>query len=448
MKSDMEVDELTESMRGVRIPSLGGTSNGADSHKDRHHRPLDDVRDAGPAADPLVFPRPIFERGRRDDVLYYNEATQGFDVAKDALFRDYSRERGGGDEGLHNVERAYWRVPYKEPISTIMGHVEICMVLTRCPRVADSDGEDNDDDCDASDDEDIVFQITNEHVAVKVNYCDRMERLKHSHAEDPLKEVAAMQLVGNDHPNVLGCTEVLFDGQCLNVVLPYCGNGDLFQILADHKRINPLDPGLPEAKARYWFRQILEGMRHLQSLGICHRDLSPENVMLDDRGCLIIDMGMCLRIPYSSPDGMGAVTDASQGTIRRLIRPQGACGKLPYMAPEIYASTDAFDGFAVDVWTAGTILFCMLTGNSSYKRAHPTDPQFYWMTMDLSALMEQWGVRLSPDALHLVQNMLLVDPRDRMTLDEVLNHPWMMPVGDDGTHDMEEDRRYHNNTNS
>merc|ERR1711971_56514 len=53
-----------------------------------------------------------------------------------------------------------------------------------------------------------------------------------------------------------------------------------------------------------------------------------------------------------------------RGRLRRrsLIRPQGTCGKWIYMSPEIYRNEEPFDGFAVDMWAAGVILFLMLTG--------------------------------------------------------------------------------------
>lgn len=302
-------------------------------------------------------------------------------------------------------------------LSAFSGYVQICVVLKRCPRERDEDDESSDEE------EDIVFQVTKQYVAIKVNYCDRMERMKNKHAEDPLKEISAMQLIGNDHPNVMGCFEVLFDGKNLNVVMPYCGSGDLFSFLQDSQRIDAPQPGLPEDEARVFFRQMMAGLKHLHSKGICHRDLSPENVMIDvDNGCIIIDMGMCLRIPYTNPSG--GVTDISQGTQKRLIKPQGACGKLPYMSPEVYRNRDDFDGEAVDVWTIGTILFCVLSGNRSYETPHKTDAQFYWMTHGMDVLLRDWGVELSDEAMDLLCGMLKVDPRQRLTIDEIENHPW------------------------
>lgn len=303
--------------------------------------------------------------------------------------------------------------------SHFAGYVQICVVLKRCPRERDDD----DDSSDEEGEEDIVFQVTKQYVAIKVNYCDRMERLKERHAEDPLKEIAAMQLIGNDHPNVMGCEEVLFDGKNVNVVMPYCGSGDLFAFLQDSQRIDLPTPGLPEDEAKRLFLQIIAGLKHLHAKGICHRDISPENIMMDGNGCLIIDMGMCLRVPYTDPNGDG-VTDISQGTQKRLLKPQGACGKLPYMSPEIYRNRDDFDGEAVDVWTVGTILFCMLSGNRSYETPHKSDAQFYWMTHGIDVLLDDWGVQLSKDALDLLRGMLTVDPSERLTIEEIENHPW------------------------
>jgi serine/threonine protein kinase len=340
--------DVTSAMEIIQIPD-------SDSPKDddgrpgsscltpdpKRHRPWDAVAAAGPAANPIPFDKPRFERGRRDDVLVYIQQTSQHNVARNVLFRDFSREDfGDADGGLTRVQQAYWPLPYKENINTIMGHVEICVVLSRCMR--EQSDRDDDDHCDsstsssdngASIEEDIVFQVTKKYVAVKVCYCDRMDRLRDKHAEDPLKEIGAMQLIGNNHPNVMGTVEVLFDGQNLNVVMPYCGSGDLFEMLQESQQIGK---GFLEGVARYWFRQIMAGIQYLHAQGVCHRDLSPENIMIDHDGCLIIDMGMAIRIPYTDPNKSNDpanVTNITRGTQRRLIQPQGACGKLPYMSP-------------------------------------------------------------------------------------------------------------------
>ena len=68
---------------------------------------------------------------------------------------------------------------------------------------------------------------------------------------------------------------------------------------------------------------------------------------------MIIDMGMCLRVPYNSSKrvvGPKSVSDVTNGTTRRLMKPQGVCGKHYYMSPEVFRNTDNFDGFAIDLW--------------------------------------------------------------------------------------------------
>ena len=312
-----------------------------------------------------------------------------------------------------------------------MGHVEICRVLERCTRQKDDDDDTDESSCEGmmeDEDDEIVFQWTKRNVAVKVNYSDRMDRLRDRHAENPLQEIAAMQLLGIDPVHVLGAQEVLFDGQNLNIVMRFCDNGDLFQLLQDRQnRPDHLTPGLSEGEARFWFRQFMKGVAFLHSKGICHRDLSPENVMIDGLEGLIIDLGMCLRVPYLDPQHVDRVTDVRESrgrTPRCVFRPQGPCGKLPYMSPEIYSNRHPFDGAAADVWTSGTILFCMITGNRSYQRPHLSDPQFYWMSQGLRQLLNDWNVTLSETGIQMLEGMLHTNPRLRLTLDEVVHHAW------------------------
>ena len=61
----------------------------------------------------------------------------------------------------------------------------------------------------------------------------------------------------------------------------------------------------------------MKGLKTLQNMKICHRDLSPENMIILDDNVLVIDFGMAIRIPYGP-----------SGTARHLIIPQTPCGKL------------------------------------------------------------------------------------------------------------------------
>lgn len=98
--------------------------------------------------------------------------------------------------------------------------------------------------------------------------------------------------------------------------------------------------------------------------------------MVDENDRLVlIDLGMALRVPYSDPANAG-VTDVSEGTERRLIQAQGQGGKLMYLAPEVVTRDEEFDGFAIDLWAAGVILFVLLVGLAPFKWAHPSDKRY------------------------------------------------------------------------
>jgi serine/threonine protein kinase len=204
----------------------------------------------------------------------------------------------------------------------------------------------------------------------------------------------------------------------------------------------------------------------MQHVGISHRDMSLENLLVHQDGALIIDMGMCLLVPFED-DGITNNTATASLTAsfnqmnmnnggqqqiinklqqeqisngmqqiplksgrqrpRYLIRPQGTCGKWIYMSPEIYQNKEPFDGFAVDMWAAGVILFLMLTGFPPWERACQTDERFHYMTAGyLVQMLTEWEIGLSSDAMDLLQRMLFIDPKDRLSLDQVRAHPWMV----------------------
>lgn len=156
--------------------------------------------------------------------------------------------------------------------------------------------------------------------------------------------------------------------------------------------------------------------------------MSLENLLVHKSGALIIDLGMCLRIPAGmAPNDIYALGRLSMNnSVRSLITPQGTCGKWIYMSPEIYKNREPFDGFAVDLWATGVILFLMLTGFPPWERACQTDERFKYMTAGyLVQMLTEWEIGVSADGLDLLQRMLFLDPKDRLCLAQVRAHPWM-----------------------
>lgn len=233
--------------------------------------------------------------------------------------------------------------------------------------------------------------------------------------------MAVLQFIGNEHPNVLGQICCIGDSDCIYSVMPFCRGGDLYEHVQD------LTGRMEEAQARRFFGQILSGLEHLQSLAVCHRDMSLENLLVDeDLECVIIDMGMALRLPRD-PDTNEVY----------LIPRQGCCGKKNYISPEVYNNADPFDGLLVDIYAAGVILFILLVGFPPCESATRLDRKFNLIQMGrLGELLRHWRIPISEDAVDLLQHMLLADPTQRPTPAQIRAHPWMMMGEEDGDVDV------------
>ena len=210
------------------------------------------------------------------------------------------------------------------------------------------------------------------------------------------------------HQNIITTHETAFETKTSYVMVQdYAPGGDLFDA------IEP-EVGLPESKARLYFGQIAKALEYMHAKKLVHRDLKPENVVLGDvEGSFVqlIDFGMTLR------------------TGTHVAR---VCGSIPYTPPEICnASEEA--GFFVepscDVWSAGVLLFCMLTGSFPWEQATMSDGNFAefvcWQTGQ-GGIPRMWQ-DFSPQLLELFSKLLALDPNDRCNIREVqgyLASPW------------------------
>jgi serine/threonine protein kinase len=98
-----------------------------------------------------------------------------------------------------------------------------------------------------------------------------------------------------------------------------------------------------------------------------------------------------------------------------------------YLAPEAFADTGAYDGFAADLWSAGVVLFLLCVGLAPFKYADAREKRYRRISRGgLRSLIKNLKISLSPEACDLLQNMFWEDPRRRLTLAEVMRHPWVM----------------------
>lgn len=396
------------------------------------HLTFEQVESNGPPCRPLDFPSPVVAKGVSVNAFVVDSDNRSvwnvihrYDLGNAVPDANSPFDNSNDPNTYKNRFIAY--APTKRLQDAIYGSVWACRVLRRHYGVAADDAAKATGVEPGSPEAPIVWETTNSLVAIKMVQWSKVQAHRGKLLEDPIKEVAAMQLIGSASPHVLGPIEILQDTECLYTIMPYCSGGDLFGVVVKISSNHGGEIGMPEPNARYWFRQILQGLLHLQSVGVCHRDLSLENVMVDGNNCLVIDMGMCLYVPYNSSVQPGKITNATRGTSRLLMKPQGVCGKHNYMSPEIFSNAAPFDGFAVDLWAAGVILYIMITGFPPYDQASRADQKFDIIVR--GRLMEQlrdWEILISEGAGDLLQSMLKLDPRERLTLAEVMSHPWVV----------------------
>jgi serine/threonine protein kinase len=374
---------------------------------------------------------------RYDDIKQVASPAQALDFPKPQVHRiscvslPAMDHRNGCVYTVNNVlvrpssDRAYL---FKRKIAvSTYGSIRICLVLKR---------RGGDQSClyqekDGAQSYQVEWESTNEYVALKSSSWKRIpSKARDKHMEDPLKEAAALLHVGSYHRHILGCIEVLQDDEYLYTVMRYCAGGDLHSCIQggpDNKNQKHKEPS--ENQARIWFRQLLEALFHLQKKGVCHRDISLENLLLDENNNLVlVDLGLALRVPYVDSSNYGGVCDVSEGYCRCLIRnQQGPRGNLSYLAPELVEPKDEFDGFAVDLWSAGIVLFLLLVGRAPFRWAHATDDLYCEINKGkLRDILRSMNPQINDDACDLLQNLLWRNPRKRMSLSQVMCHPWVV----------------------
>ncbi len=176
-------------------------------------------------------------------------------------------------------------------------------------------------------------------VALKI---PRRERLDPLSVEKFMREArAAAQL---RHPNIVSTHEVGREGDTLYIVIDYVRGVPLSVMMADHRL------GIRESVTM--LATIAAALDHAHRVGVIHRDLKPSNILVDDNGePLLMDFGLAKRKELD-------VSITTDGAI---------LGTPAYMSPEqARGEANRVDGRS-DVYSAGVILFQMLTGELPFR---------------------------------------------------------------------------------
>jgi serine/threonine protein kinase len=178
--------------------------------------------------------------------------------------------------------------------------------------------------------------------------------------------------------------------------------GDMFSYINHHGPI-------PEFEMMGYFRQILSALEYVHSFNICHRDLKPENILMKTNGVVKI-----------ADFGMAAIQQSPTHALKT------SCGSPHYAAPELIGRI-RYQLDKVDIWSLGCILYATLC-----RRLPFDDPEG-----NVPRLLAKAGTGiyhvpeiLGKDARDLISKMLTVDPRKRISIRKIWQHPLLRKYDD------------------
>ncbi|KAM6972612.1 maternal embryonic leucine zipper kinase [Aplochiton taeniatus] len=233
--------------------------------------------------------------------------------------------------------------------------------------------------------------MTGEKVAIKImdkkDLGDDLPRVK--------VEIEAMKNLSHQH--VCRLYHVIETSSKIYMVLEYCPGGELFDYIIAKDRLS-------EEETRVFYRQIVSALAYVHSQGYAHRDLKPENLLIDENHNLkLIDFGLCAK----PKGGMG-------------YELMTCCGSPAYAAPELIQGK-AYIGSEADVWSMGVLLFALLCGYLPFD-----DDNCMVLYRKITKGKYDNPRWLSPGSVLLLNQMMQVEPKRRVTVRQLLDHPWAM----------------------
>ena len=221
------------------------------------------------------------------------------------------------------------------------------------------------------------------------------EKIKNERQKKKIKQETAIMETLSKSKNIVKIFETYETKKHICIVMEYICAGDLLTYIKKRSK-------LTEPVAKFIFKQIILGIKHIHDNSIIHRDIKLDNILLDlDNNIKICDFGVSRKINKDD-----------------IMFEQ--CGTPAYIAPEILINK-GYEGFGVDIWSAGVVLYAMLSGTVPFKGNNLKELHNLIISGDYK---EVKGI--SNEAEDLLKNILEVDPNKRFKIEQILNHPWLI----------------------
>lgn len=208
------------------------------------------------------------------------------------------------------------------------------------------------------------------------------------------REISIMRRLRHRH--IVKLFEVLATKSKIYFVMELVKGGELFAKVAKGR--------LSEDLSRKCFQQLISAVGYCHLRGVYHRDLKPENILLDESGNIkVSDFGLsAIVVDQTHHDSML----------------QTLCGTPAYVAPEVLIKK-GYDGAKVDIWSCGVILFVLTAGFLPFN-----DPNLMTMYRKIYKGDFRCPKWMSLDLKRFLHRLLDTNPETRITIDEIIKHPW------------------------